>query len=221
MLPRGYGVVDCQGTVEEYEGGNHWRVRCLEIRELSSSMKNILLSCLVVVAIPVWADDATTNAASAMDTNAAPAAAAAAPAPPPAPAAPVNTMPGPSTNAASLAPVKGDPGSLPSTDERMEVMDINLQLRAMLHGGDSSPEAWDAADARIVGLQKKYGKSDETTGNIVLLRKIQLAVAKKGGVDGRYDALVTKLAADPIPQVAALGAAAASAPKPTAPAAPQ
>jgi hypothetical protein len=172
-------------------------------------MKNILLSCLVVVALPVWADDATTNAAPAATTNAASAtdtnaAASAAPATPPAPAAPVNTMPGPSTNEASVAPVKGDPGSLPSTDERMEVMDINLQLRAMLHGGDSSPAAWDAADGRIAGLQTKYGKSPGTTGNIVLLRKVQLAVAKKGGVEGRYDALTAKLATDPIPQVAAL-----------------
>jgi hypothetical protein len=171
-------------------------------------MKTILLSCLVVAVLPVWADDATTNAApatnaaSTTDTNAA--AAAPAPTAPPPPAAPANTMPGPATNAASLAPVKGDPGSLPSTDERMEVMDINLQLRSMLHGGDSSPDAWDAADARIVGLQKKYGKSDETTGNIVLLRRIQLAVAKKGGVEGRYDALAARLATDPIPQVAAL-----------------
>jgi hypothetical protein len=177
----------------------------------ASFMKNVFLCGLVMVGLPVLADDATTN--SAPDTNAAAASApAAAPAPPPViPAG--REIPGPSTNAASLAPVKGDPNSLPSSDERMEVMDINQQLRSTLHA-DKSPETWDAADARIAGLEKKFGKSPGTTGDVVLLRRIQLAVAKKSGVDGRFDALVTKLSSDPNPKVAAMAAAAAAAPKP-------
>jgi thiol-disulfide isomerase/thioredoxin len=119
----------------------------------------ILLSCLVLAGLPVWADDAA-------NTN------------------------GPAAN-------------IPSTDERTAAMDINKALRDMAHGGDSSDAAWDAMDARIGGYQKKFGTTPQTTNNLVLLRKVQLAVAKKLG-EARYDALVQKLAADPVPEVAAL-----------------
>jgi len=56
----------------------------------------------------------------------------------------------------------------------------------------------------IDGYQKQFGLTSQTTHNVVVLRNLELRVAKKSGNEARFDALVQKLAADPQPEVAAL-----------------
>jgi peroxiredoxin len=112
----------------------------------------------------------------------------------------------------SLIPVLGDDASTnvaPSakafsadTAAKAGAVDIRSGLVTIAKGGDPSPVTWDALDGRIDDFQKKFGSTPETTNYVVLLRKIQLAVAKKFPDPARYQALVKKLQTDPVPQVA-------------------
>jgi len=81
-------------------------------------------------------------------------------------------------------------------------LDIRSGLVAMAGGGDSSQANWDALDAKIDGFQKKFGVTPDTTNYVILLRKIQLAVAKKFPDPARYQAFLKKLQTDQVPQVA-------------------
>jgi thiol-disulfide isomerase/thioredoxin len=89
--------------------------------------------------------------------------------------------------------------------EMLGALKIRADLKLFELGqGDTSPAAWEALDARINGYQKEFGVTVKTTHNVVLLRKFELFIAKKSDDKSRYDALVQKLAADSVPEVAAL-----------------
>ena len=113
----------------------------------------------------------------------------------------------------SLIPAVGDdaaptntvdtPGAAPAESaERDRALEIRAELVAMVKGGDTSQADWDAADAKVDGYQKEFGVTTQTTNNVVLLRKVELAVAKRFPDPARYQALVKKLLTDPLPEVA-------------------
>jgi thiol-disulfide isomerase/thioredoxin len=91
----------------------------------------------------------------------------------------------------------------PANTAKARAMEINNALLSLAPGG-YSPAAWHAVDAELDNYQKECGVTPQTTHNLVVLRSVQLMVAKASGYPGCYDALVQKLATDPQPSVAAL-----------------
>jgi thiol-disulfide isomerase/thioredoxin len=87
--------------------------------------------------------------------------------------------------------------------ELVAALDIRAKLKLIeLQGANTSQTDWDAIDARIDGYQKDFGVTPKTTNNVVLLRQMELATARKFPDSARYDTLLKKLEANPLPQVA-------------------
>jgi len=99
------------------------------------------------------------------------------------------------------------PAAAPAaSDEKAGALAIRDVFVAMYKDGSATPEQWNAAAAKIDDYQKQFGVTPQTTNNMVQLRKMELAVAKKLGDQARYDALLQKLSTDPLPDVAAMAA---------------
>jgi thiol-disulfide isomerase/thioredoxin len=110
------------------------------------------------------------------------------------------------TNAAPLPAGAPPPTSPPNSPERIEAQAIFQDLGKMQLEGKATDEEWNAIDARIDNYQKNFGDTPQTTHNLMALRRIELTVAKRFDGEQRYDALATKVAADPHPDVAVLTA---------------
>ena len=86
--------------------------------------------------------------------------------------------------------------------EKAKALELRDQLMAIAHGGDSSPAAWDAVDAKMdTPTPRNSGSRAQTSNNLGLLRKMELGVVKKAD-PARYQTLLKKLESDPVPQVA-------------------
>ncbi len=86
--------------------------------------------------------------------------------------------------------------------EKARALELRDQLVAIGANGDPREDAWDAVRAKIDGYQKEFGVGQATTNNVVLLRKLELSVARKFTDPARYVALLQQFAVDPLPAVA-------------------
>jgi thiol-disulfide isomerase/thioredoxin len=110
-----------------------------------------------------------------------------------------------------MLPVRADdPATQASTavaatsEEKCAPDELPPKIKSMGHDGDSSPAAWAALDGRLDHYQKQYGDTPQTTHNIVMLRRRQYELARHLRDQARFDALVQKLNADPLPGVKAV-----------------
>ncbi len=83
---------------------------------------------------------------------------------------------------------------------------IQASLNAMYNAGAASPDEWDTVDKQLANYQKVYGRSSRTTHNLLVLRQLQLKVAKYIPGDEPYTSTILEIARDRNPQVAALTA---------------
>jgi thiol-disulfide isomerase/thioredoxin len=89
----------------------------------------------------------------------------------------------------------------PAKTRALELRDL---LVSLCSNGVPSREAWDDVRAKIDDYQKEFGVTPATSNNVFLLRKQELAYAKKFTDAARYQALLAQLATDPLPAVAKL-----------------
>lgn len=101
---------------------------------------------------------------------------------------------------AAFSPGQTDPN--PAKTRALELRD--LLTSSFAEDRHPSQEAWDDLRKKIDDYQKEFGVTEATGNNVFLLRKQELACARKFPDPENYRTLLRQLAGDPLPRVSEL-----------------
>lgn len=84
------------------------------------------------------------------------------------------------------------------------MINIARDLAIIERNHDNSPETWAGIEKKFADYQKDFGASHMMAHNVALLRLSELHAAKKVLDQNKFQALLQRLEADPLPEVAEL-----------------